>query len=262
MEPEGSQMSADSCGVAEICLWNWKEEKLTLEKKNSTFARIRVFWYTGTMQRSIVCSLLLSFLRTRHSLFCCRFGSTFLLWPNANVLNMRLDRHPSCCAGCWQITAMAMCCFATARVCSDQKVFSFWSIGIFPYYLVNFPYESCYAIFVWGIPSFPPPELLRMWWSREEGFRGTECFKAAVSEWRKVVCVFQDAAELVHQCLLIGKQRDFFLVQNGMRSYGSSISETILSLMASVTLLDQLEWENPFLCTSLQRFTFKALGVF
>lgn len=31
--------------------------------------------------------------------------------------------------------------------------------------------------------------------------------------------------------------------------------------MASITLLDQLEWENPFLSMGLGSFTFKALDV-
>lgn len=33
-------------------------------------------------------------------------------------------------------------------------------------------------------------------------------------------------------------------MQYGVRSYGNSISETILSLMATIALLDQFEWET------------------
>lgn len=40
------------------------------------------------------------------------------------------------------------------------------------------------------------------------------------------------------------KTDGFFLVQYGVRSYGNSISETILSLMATIALLDQFEWET------------------
>lgn len=68
------------------------------------------------MQRSIFCSLLLSFPRAWCPLFCSTFGSMFVLWPNANILKMRLDTHPSCCAGYCQITAMAMCCFVTGSL--------------------------------------------------------------------------------------------------------------------------------------------------
>lgn len=62
MEHEGSQMSADRCGVAEICQWECKEEKLSLEKKNLSSQALGFYWHTRTMQGSVVCSLLLSFL--------------------------------------------------------------------------------------------------------------------------------------------------------------------------------------------------------
>lgn len=55
---------------------------------------------------------------------------------------------------------------------------------------------------------------------------------------------------------------DFFLVQHEMRSYRSSISETTSSLMASISFLDQFEWENQFFCMGLERFTLKAMRAF
>lgn len=85
---------------------------------------------------------------------------------------------------------------------SDQLVFFYTTLQMFPM-IRALPY------LFFGTPSSPPSKLLRMQWSREEGFRRTERFQAAVSECREVVCIFQDAAELVHQCLLRGKQMDF-----------------------------------------------------
>lgn len=189
MEHEGSQMSADSCPVAEICLWNWKELCASGEK-NATFASIRVFWYTGTTQGSIVYSLLLSFwgLGIPCSAPClevclsCDQMQTFSTWDWMHTLHAVQDAGKSLV---WQCAALLQ------QESALSKVLSVWSIGIFPYYLADFPYDSCYAILVSGIPSFPPPKLLRMQWSREEDSRRTECFQAAVSEWREVVCVFK-----------------------------------------------------------------------
>lgn len=122
------------CGTERRRNWLWR--------RNSTFASIRAFWYTGTMQGSIVCSL--SSLRTWCPQFCSMFGSMFALLPNANVLNVRLDACPSCCVGCWQITAMTMCCFITARVCSVKSAQCLinWYFSILPccFYLWFVPY--------------------------------------------------------------------------------------------------------------------------
>lgn len=45
-----------------------------------------------------------------------------------------------------------------------SKVPRVWWIGISPYHLVNFPYESCCAILGFGTPSFPPLDLIIMQW--------------------------------------------------------------------------------------------------
>lgn len=139
-----------------VCLWSMREVRcqltvamwsrfvcaaerssVSLQEKDTTFVRIRVFWYTGTMNWSIVCSLLLCFLRTWHPLFCSMIESMFVVWPNAVILNVRLDIHLSCCAAYWQIASMTVSFLITVRVCSvkSTQCLMHWYFSTLPYFL-------------------------------------------------------------------------------------------------------------------------------
>lgn len=196
-------MSAGSCGVAETCLWNWKEEKLSLEKKNS----LQALGFSDTLgQRkgllSAPCYCLSWGRDVPYSAPCLEAGlscdqmQTFSMWDWMHTLHAVQDTDKSLLRQCAALLQQE------SAVKSTQCLIS-WYFSILP---CKFPlwFMLCHTCF-WNT-FFPSIQTVKNAVVKGRGLQEENWVFSGSSVWMKRSCMcFQDAADLEHWCLLRGK---------------------------------------------------------